>query len=213
MTPTRTLTFAALATASLTGAAMAGQPSNCTYSGQSIFAGCKLPTGGAAATDETAVYGGVQIAFGAAKPETRLVLGIRSLHVSTDNASYGADLALRFAVKDGISFDSSVISLVGGKGDALANVGIGYSYAAQSWMGTVALQADHLRAGADYVFTLSQPTWFIEANTLEKPAPAGGALGCPQGYALVRVGGPNNSYDSADPDVIRDGRTCAVPPG
>lgn len=207
----KTLALLALATIALSGQAKAGA-SNCTYSGQPVFSGCSLPQGGAAATDKTEVYGGIQFAFGAAKPQTRLVIGARSLHVATDNASYGADLALRFAVKDGIRFDSSVISLVGGKGDALANVGIGYSYAEKAWMGTVALQADHIRAGADYVFTLSQPTWFLELNTLKKPAVGSGALSCPQGYILVPVG-QGQDFDYADPDVILDGQTCGGPIG
>lgn len=206
-----TLTLALATAAALSGQATA-RGSNCTYSSQSVFLGCVLPQGGASATDSTALYGGIQFAFGAAKPQTRLVIGARTLHVAADNTAYGADLALRFALRDGITLDSGVLSLVGGQSDALANIGLGYSVPDASWMATVALQADHLRAGADYVFTLGKPAWFIEVNSLAKPAAGSGDLTCPDGFTLAPVG-PDQSYDYATPDVILNGQTCGGPIG
>ncbi len=198
----KTLAAGLVAAMALAGTAQAGPQSNCSYISQSLV--CEAPLGGAEAADDTAVYAGVQFTVGSGAVKPRLVVGARSLHVDTDNSVTGADLAMRFGLDGGITMDSAVLSLVGGRNDAMANVGLGYSYASDSWMTTAALQTSHLRAGADYVFTLAKPEWFIEIDSLQKPTTKGGALTCPDGLNLQELG---DLYE-ADPDVTVDGKSC-----
>lgn len=163
------------------------------------FGGCVTPTGTTGGSSySTEVYTGVQFMFGkGATPSPRLILGARRLHVGSDDKVYGADLSLRFGVNKGVSFDSAAISLVGGSRDVMANAGIGYSYASEGFMALGAIQTAHLRAGAEYVFTLSSPTFFVELNTAKSPEAAGSGVACGDGFYARDI-------DSVEPFPIDD---------
>lgn len=165
----KTLRIVATILALSAGAASAQQilPS-CGYNSR-VFGGCAIPPdqGGTGGSSKTQVYSGLQLTFGSgAAPTPKLVVGVRHTKASGDKV-YGADASVRIGFRNGLKLDSSVLSLVGGNTDILANAGIGYSFAEKSMMTVGALEAAHIRAGADYVFSLSSPSYFIEANTIK----------------------------------------------
>lgn len=188
---------------------------NCIIVPFDSLGGCVAPASGGR-SDDTQVYTGLQIAFGNGIFVPKLVLGVRHTKASNDNV-YGVDASIRFAVQDKLSFDSSVFSVVGGRGHVLGNAGIGYSYAEKSMMTTAALETAHLRGGVDYVFSLSSPTFFIETNTIEKHE--GSATACGEGYyslAADHVAAPDGpkpelsagDFLVTDQEVALNGVTC-----
>ena len=200
--------FAVLGSA---GAAGAQSITDCSFYG-SPFYGCEAPFGGAEPSRTTSVYAGIQIAFGAAEPAApRVVVGARRLRVGSGGDTNGQELALRFGLDGGLSLDSVVVSLVRGRTTVQGNAGLGYSFAQNRLMATAGAQVGHLRAGIDHVFTLSSPTYFIELNSLQKPAVSRGELGCADGLFLVSVG--SDTGFAASPDRIVDGQTCVPPLG
>lgn len=211
--------FALLATAALltlgTGHAEADPVGNCIILPFEALGGCVAPASGGK-SDDTQIYTGLQVAFGNGKFVPKLVLGVRHTKASNDNV-YGVDASARFAIQDKLSFDSSVFSVVGGRGNVLGNAGIGYSYADKSMMTTAALETAHLRGGVDYVFSLSSPTFFIETNTIEKHE--GSATACEEGYYSLAAdnvwtpGGPKpelnvGDFQVTDPEAALNGVTC-----
>jgi hypothetical protein len=154
-------TFLALA---VSAASAQGMDLNCGNN-EVPFGGCVTP-GQGGSNYKTQVYMGLQFAFGnGAVP--KLVVGARRTKASGRKV-YGADANVRIGFQNGVKLDSSVLSLVGGRSDSLVNTGIGYSFAEKSVMITGAFEKAHVRGGVDYVFSLSAPTYFIEANTIKQ---------------------------------------------
>ncbi len=149
----------------------------------STFAGkgaVVIATGSGSET-QTKAYAGLAWTLGAKKSAVipDLVVGVRSLKAkSNDRVSNGADLSARFTFLDGFSFDSVRLSYVGGKRDVLGNVGVGYSFANKGFLGTIAAQGAHARAGLDYDFSASKTRPYLELLSLGKPDKAGRALRC-----------------------------------
>ena len=134
------------------------------------------------------VYGGLIITFSdAKKSEDRvyaglvwtlkekpsytpdLILGFRSLKVkSNDNAS-GGDLSIRMKLEGGVSFDSTRLVYVGGERDLLGNIGVGYSNANSTLLGTIAVQSSYARLGTDYELNKNKFVPYLELNTLDNP--------------------------------------------
>ena len=98
-----------------------------------------------------------------------LILGFRSLKVkSNDNAS-GGDLSIRMKLEGGVSFDSTRLVYVGGERDLLGNIGVGYSNANSTLLGTIAVQGSYARLGTDYELNKNKFVPYLELNTLDNP--------------------------------------------
>ena len=98
-----------------------------------------------------------------------LILGFRSLTVkSNDNAS-GGDLSIRMKLEGGVSFDSTRLVYVGGERDLLGNIGVGYSNANSTLLGTIAVQSSYARLGTDYELNKNKFVPYLELNTLDNP--------------------------------------------
>jgi hypothetical protein len=98
-----------------------------------------------------------------------LILGFRSLKVkSNDNAS-GGDLSIRMKLEGGVSFDSTRLVYVGGERDLLGNIGVGYSNANSTLLGTIAVQSSYARLGTDYELNKNKFVPYLELNTLDNP--------------------------------------------
>ena len=120
---------------------------------------------------ENRVYLGLSRELGSGFSATPdLVVGVRTLRVSSSNSVDGADLSARVTLKDGVALDSTRLVYVGGERDLMANVGVGYSIKHKSLLGTAAVQGPHIRAGADYLLGDGSVKPYVEVNTLAKPA-------------------------------------------
>ena len=98
-----------------------------------------------------------------------LTIGFRSLRVKSSDSVNGGELSARIKLKDGIAFDSTRLSYVGGERDVLGNIGIGYSATNSSLLGTVAVQGAYTRLGTDYQFNGSKFVPYLEVLTIDKP--------------------------------------------
>ena len=98
-----------------------------------------------------------------------LTIGFRSLRVKSSDSISGGEVSARIKFKDGISFDSTRLSYVGGERDLLGNIGIGYSEAKSSFLGIVAVQGAYTRLGTDYQFNGNKFAPYVEVLTVDKP--------------------------------------------
>lgn len=98
-----------------------------------------------------------------------LTIGLRSLRVKSSDSVSGGEVSARIKFKDGISFDSTRLSYVGGERDLLGNIGVGYSLKNSSLLGTLAVQAAYTRLGTDYQFNGNKFVPYVEALTVDKP--------------------------------------------
>lgn len=98
-----------------------------------------------------------------------LTIGFRSLRVKSSDSVNGGEISARIKLKDGISFDSTRLSYVGGERDVLGNVGIGYSATNSSFLGTFAVQGAYTRLGTDYQFNGNKFVTYLELLTVDKP--------------------------------------------
>lgn len=104
----------------------------------------------------------------------KFTIGFRSLRVESNNTVDGGDISARFDFANGINFDSWRFSYVGGKRDALANIGLGYSMSKKSILSTFGIQAPYLRLGTDLLFNDKKFNPYIEALTADSPDKGGG---------------------------------------
>ena len=123
-----------------------------------------------------------------------LTIGFRSLRVKSSDSVNGGEVSARIKLKDGLSFDSTRLSYVGGERDVLGNVGIGYSATNSSFLGTLAVQGAYTRLGTDYQFNGNKFVPYLELLTADKPNKVrdiGGATtySCLDGYELEQLGG------------------------
>ncbi len=128
--------------------------------------------GGAASQRQTTGYAGLVWTLGKAKsPATpEVVVGARSLKVnSNDHVNKGADLSVRFGLANGFALDSTRLSYVGGQRDLLGNAGLGYSFARNSMLTTLAVQGPYSRLGMDYDFAGRTVLPYAELNSAKKP--------------------------------------------
>lgn len=98
-----------------------------------------------------------------------LTIGFRSLRVKSSDSAQGGDISVRIKLKDGIAFDSTRLSYVGGDRDLLGNIGVGYSFTNASVLGTLAAQGAYTRIGSDYEFTNKRFVPYLELLTMDKP--------------------------------------------
>lgn len=98
-----------------------------------------------------------------------LTIGFRSLRVKSSDSVNGGEISARIKLKDGISFDSTRLSYVGGERDVLGNVGIGYSATNSSFLGTLGVQGAYTRLGTDYQFNGNKFVPYLELLTVDKP--------------------------------------------
>lgn len=118
-----------------------------------------------------------------------LTIGFRSLRVKSSDNVNGGEISARIKLKDGISFDSTRLSYVGGERDVLGNIGVGYSAINSSFLGTLAIQGAYTRLGTDYQFNGNKFVPYLELLTVDKPNKVqsiGGATtySCPTNYQL-----------------------------
>lgn len=118
-----------------------------------------------------------------------LSIGFRSLRVKSNDSVNGGEISARIKLKDGISFDSTRLSYVGGERDVLGNIGIGYSLTNSSLLGTLAVQVAYSRIGTDYQFNGNKFAPYLEVLTVDKPNKVSKKAGtlvqtCPSGYVL-----------------------------
>jgi len=115
-----------------------------------------------------------------------LVFGLRSLHVKSNNDVEGADFSARISYgkhDKTIEFDSARLVYVGGERDFMGNIGLGYSHAHSSVIGTAGLQGAYSRIGSDFEFGKNKFEPYLEINTLDKPNKV--EQSCPTGTTLV----------------------------
>ena len=169
----------------------------------SVFAGPTLATvitipGGSETQTQNRAYAGLVWTL---QEKTSVIpdltIGFRSLRVKSSNSVQGGDISARFKLKNGISFDSTRLSFVGGERDVLGNIGIGYSIANSSFLGTLAVQGAYSRIGSDFEFANKKFVPYLEVLTLDKPSKVHSRSGstsyvCPTG--LVYLG---NTYQGA----------------
>lgn len=98
-----------------------------------------------------------------------LTIGFRSLRVKSSDSVNGGEISARIKFKDGISFDSTRLSYVGGERDVLGNIGIGYSVTNSTILGTLAVQGAYSRLGTDYQFNGNKFVPYLEILTVDKP--------------------------------------------
>ena len=96
-------------------------------------------------------------------------IGFRSVRVKSNDNVSGGDISARITFNNGIAFDSTRLSYVGGDRDILGNLGIGYSNTNSSILGTVAIQGPYSRIGSDFEFTNKKFVPYLELLTLDKP--------------------------------------------
>jgi hypothetical protein len=119
-----------------------------------------------------------------------LTIGFRSLRVKSSDSVNGGEISTRIKLKDGISFDSTRLSYVGGERDVLGNIGVGYSAINSSFLGTLAVQGAYTRLGTDYQFNGNKFIPYLELLTTDKPnkvRDVGGTTtySCPTNYQLA----------------------------
>lgn len=136
---------------------------------QTVYGGT-APTFSDAKTSEDRAYAGLVWTLKEKPSYTPdLILGFRSLKVkSNDNAS-GGDLSIRMKLEGGFSFDSTRLVYVGGERDLLGNIGVGYSNANSTLLGTIAIQSSYARLGTDYELNKNKFVPYLELNTLDNP--------------------------------------------
>ena len=98
-----------------------------------------------------------------------LILGYRSLKVKSNDNVSGGDLSIRMKLEGGVSFDSTRLVYVGGERDLLGNIGVGYSNANSTLLGTIAVQSSYARLGTDYELNKNKFVPYLELNTLDNP--------------------------------------------
>jgi len=139
---------------------------------QTVYGGARPPTitfSDAKKTEDRAYAGLVWTLKEKPSYTPDLVLGFRSLKVkSNDNAS-GGDLSIRMKLEGGVSFDSTRLVYVGGERDLLGNIGVGYSNANSTLLGTIAVQSSYARLGTDYELNKNKFVPYLELNTLDNP--------------------------------------------
>ena len=96
-------------------------------------------------------------------------IGFRSVRVKSNDNVSGGDISARITFNNGIAFDSTRLSYVGGDRDILGNLGIGYSNTNSSILGAVAIQGPYSRIGSDFEFTNKKFVPYLELLTLDKP--------------------------------------------
>lgn len=130
-----------------------------------------------------------------------LTIGFRSLRVKSSDSVNGGEISARIKLKDGISFDSTRLSYVGGERNLLGNVGIGYSATNSSLLGTLAVQGAYTRLGTDYQFNGNKFVPYIEALTVDKPNKVSKTPGS-SGYLCNNPNFP----------ILGNGNLCYQPP-
>ena len=137
---------------------------------QNVYGGAAAPTFSDAKKTEDRAYVGLVWTLKEKSSYTPdLILGFRSLKVkSNDNAS-GGDLSIRMKLEGGVSFDSTRLVYVGGERDLLGNIGVGYSNANSTLLGTIAVQSSYARLGTDYELNKNKFVPYLELNTLDNP--------------------------------------------
>jgi len=98
-----------------------------------------------------------------------LTIGLRSLRVKSSDSVQGADISTRVKLTDGISFDSTRLSYIGGNRDILGNIGVGYSHTNSSLLGTLTVQGPYSKIGSDYAFSDRKFVPYLELLTVDSP--------------------------------------------
>ena len=144
-------------------------------SAQSAFAVGPAPVETSAnSSTENRVYAGIVFDLdGSDGYVPDLVLGVRTLHVKSNDNVEGADLSARVSYgkhDKGLDFDSVRLVYVGGERDLMGNIGVGYSHSHQSFLGTVAVQGAYTKLGTDFEIGSNKFEPYLEVNTLDKPS-------------------------------------------
>lgn len=106
-------------------------------------------------------------------------LGFRSVRVKSNDNVSGGDISARISFNNGIAIDSTRLSYVGGNRDILGNLGIGYSNAHSTLLGTVAVQGPYSRLGTDFEFADKKFVPYLEVLTVDKPNRVRDGISCP----------------------------------
>ena len=140
---------------------------------QHVFAAPAPQQTSSDSTTENRVYAGVVFDLdGSDGFVPDLVVGVRTLHVKSNDNVEGADLSARVSYgkhNKGVEFDSTRLVYVGGERDIQGNVGVGYSYTHKSFLGTVAVQGPYTKLGTDFEIDKKKFEPYLELNTLDKP--------------------------------------------
>lgn len=111
-----------------------------------------------------------------------LTLGFRSMRIKSNDNITGGDISARIKFENGINYDSTRLTYIGGDRDLQGNIGIGYSNTYSNFLGTFALQVPHLRFGTDFEFINKKFLPYFEVNTLQKPNNVNRIPSCPNNY-------------------------------
>lgn len=163
--------------------------------------GCSAPTG-AGTEAQHRIYAG--LAWKLSNHQNfwpTAALGIRALRTYANNAVNGFDLSVSANIRHTLKLDNTrLVYVSGGSRLVQSNVGLGYSFQKNAFLGTAAIQATHARFGIDYFLNQNIFSSYVEGNTLTKNAPA---LHCDSGALLMPV-----EIIPANAAIVKNGKTC-----
>jgi hypothetical protein len=171
------LRSAPLALLLLAQAAHAGNI-NCGVSGTS----CTAPIAQGSDNARTQGFVGINWTFGQG-PD--LVVGVRYTKTNSRQRVLGGRLEAVFPFStsfNSISFDRLRLRAIGGQRSFMQELGLGYSYAANAFLATGAVQVNNASVGTDLIFGTWKWLPYVGVDTLSRPHAAGdGSLSCGSG--------------------------------
>jgi hypothetical protein len=106
-------------------------------------------------------------------------VGCRIVDVESDGDVDGGAFTLSY--RPGMGFDKIKLKGVKGKENAQGELGIGYSFLSNSFLGTLGAQGNYILGGVDYLFG-NGPEVYAGFNTIGKYDDPDKKIRCPAGY-------------------------------
>jgi hypothetical protein len=191
----------------------------CDNNGTSCTAPTTVTTPGSASSrNTTQAFAGVNWTFGVG-PD--LVVGVRQTRTNSRQHVSGVRLEAVFPFSTAfskISFDRLRLRYVGGNRSAMYELGGGYSFSGQGFLGSAALQGQHISLGTDLIFGGMQWLPYVGFDTMAKPKRATSVAGtssttCPDGFTLTDAASLSISptFINVSPSDQLNGQTCYKP--
>lgn len=169
---------------------------------------CTVPVAQGSDNARTQAFVGVNWTFGQG-PD--LVLGVRYTKTNARQRVLGGRLEAVFPIAAswrGISFDRLRLRAIGGQRNFMQELGLGYSFGANAFLASGAVQTSHASLGTDLIFGKLQWLPYVGLDTLSRPhALSDGSLGCSSG-TLTSATVLNNSIVTVLPGQQVNGLTC-----
>ncbi|MFC3615473.1 hypothetical protein ACFORG_17085 [Lutimaribacter marinistellae] len=124
------------------------------------------PAGVATNSSDTTLYVGLNLLFGSGAPTLEGILGVASGETDTSGDVTGGKAALHFRLNDGFGLRKFKITGLVGDEDVQGELGFGYNFESQSFLGVLGANGKYWAAGADYDFTTGLEG-YIGAHSIE----------------------------------------------